>query len=84
MAPAQTPKEIVARPHMEITEALQTAKVRDQLVPNGIESLALTSEQFNAPIAKEIKVALEGELIGGRTGLSLTGTSSRLALGLSG
>jgi tripartite-type tricarboxylate transporter receptor subunit TctC len=56
MAPAQTPKEIVARLHKEITEALQTAKVRDKLVPNGIEPLALTPEQFNAQIAEEIRV----------------------------
>jgi tripartite-type tricarboxylate transporter receptor subunit TctC len=56
MAPVQTPKEIVARLHKEITEALQTAKVRDKLVPNGIEPLALTPEQFNAQIAEEIRV----------------------------
>jgi tripartite-type tricarboxylate transporter receptor subunit TctC len=56
MVPAQTPKDIVARLHKEIAEALQTAKVRDKLVPNGIEPLALTPEQFNAQIAEEIKV----------------------------
>ena len=56
MAPAATPKEIVARLHKEIADALQTAKVRDKLVPNGIEPMALTPEQFDAQIAQEIKV----------------------------
>lgn len=50
------PKEIVARLHKEIAEALQTAKVRDKLIPNGIEPLTLTPEQFDAQIAQEIKV----------------------------
>lgn len=55
LAPANTPREIVERLHKEITAALQTAKVRDKLIPNGIEPMPLTPAEFDAQIAAEIK-----------------------------
>jgi tripartite-type tricarboxylate transporter receptor subunit TctC len=58
LAPAKTPKAIVDRLHKEITEALKTQKVRDRLVPNGIEALALSPEEFSAHIAEEMKANL--------------------------
>jgi tripartite-type tricarboxylate transporter receptor subunit TctC len=56
LAPVGTPKEIVDRLHKEIVEALKTDKVKDKLIPNGIEPMPMTSEEFGAQIAAEIKV----------------------------
>lgn len=56
LAPVNTPKAIVDRLHKEIAEALKTAKVRDRLIPNGIEPMSLTPAEFGAHIAAEIKV----------------------------
>lgn len=59
LAPANTPKEIVARLHAEVTKALEAENVKSRLVPNGIVALPLTSEQFQAQIATEIKANAE-------------------------
>ena len=58
LAPAGTPKPIVERLHKEIAAALKTAKVLDRLIPNGIEPMSLTPEEFGAQIAAEIKTNL--------------------------
>jgi tripartite-type tricarboxylate transporter receptor subunit TctC len=54
LAPAGTPKEIVARLHAEVTKALETENVKSRLVPNGIVALPLTPEQFQAQIGNEV------------------------------
>ena len=56
LAPAKTPKEIVERLHKEVMAALATEKVREKLIPNGIEPASLTPEAFAAQIAEEIKI----------------------------
>jgi tripartite-type tricarboxylate transporter receptor subunit TctC len=56
LAPAKTPREIVERLHKEVMAALANEKVREKLVPNGIEPGSLTSEAFAAQIAEEIKI----------------------------
>lgn len=58
LAPAGTPKPIVERLHKEIAAALKTAKVLDRLIPNGIEPMSLTPDEFGAQIAAEIKTNL--------------------------
>lgn len=56
LAPANTPKAIVDRLNKEIMVALQTEKVREKLVPNGIESIAMSPDEFGAYLAEELKV----------------------------
>ena len=55
MAPAKTPREIIDRLHKEITEALAVPAVRDRLIPNGAEPIALSPTAIDAQIASEIK-----------------------------
>lgn len=54
--PAKTPKEIVARMHDEMKKALANPAVKEKLAKLGVESMPLTSEQFDAQVKKEIGV----------------------------
>jgi tripartite-type tricarboxylate transporter receptor subunit TctC len=56
LAPAKTPKAVIERLHKEVMAALATEKVREKLVPNGIEPASLTPEAFAAQVAEEIKI----------------------------
>jgi tripartite-type tricarboxylate transporter receptor subunit TctC len=56
LAPAKTPKAVIERLHKEVIAALANEKVREKLVPNGIEPASPTPEAFAAQIAEEIKV----------------------------
>lgn len=56
LAPAGTPKEIVDRLNKEIIAAVKTEKVRERLIPNGVEPIERTPEEFGKQIAEEIKV----------------------------
>ena len=53
VAPAATPKAIVARLHAEVQKALQTREVRERMSAVGGEVLPGTSEQFAALIRSE-------------------------------
>lgn len=53
LAPAGTPKEIVARLHKEITQVLSTPEVREQLARIDYEVVASTPEQFAATISED-------------------------------
>ncbi len=53
VAPAATPKPVVARLHAEIQKALQTADVRDRMLAVGGEVSPGSSEQFGALIRSE-------------------------------
>jgi tripartite-type tricarboxylate transporter receptor subunit TctC len=53
VAPAATPKAIVARLHAEVQKALQTPEVRDRMTAVGGEVIAASSEQFGALIHSE-------------------------------
>ena len=54
-APARTPPEIVVRLHREITAALATSEVKDQLGAQGVDAQASTTpEQFTAFVRTEI------------------------------
>ncbi len=48
VAPAQTPKDIVARLHREITRALAPADVREKIAAMGFDVDATTSDEFGA------------------------------------
>lgn len=54
LAPAGTPKEIVAKLNKEIVKILQMPDVRDRLFKQGAEPLSCTPEQFDAHIKREI------------------------------
>jgi tripartite-type tricarboxylate transporter receptor subunit TctC len=54
LAPAQTPKAIIARLHGEITKILALPAVQDRLKPQGIEPLPLSPAKFDALMRREI------------------------------
>jgi tripartite-type tricarboxylate transporter receptor subunit TctC len=53
VAPAATPKPIVARLHAEVQKALQTTEVRERMAAVGGEIEPGTSEHFGALIRSE-------------------------------
>ena len=53
IAPAATPKPVIARLHAEVQKALQSAEVRERLAAAGGEVLPGSSEQFAALIRSE-------------------------------
>lgn len=53
VAPAATPKPIVAKLHAEVQKALQTSEVRERMTAVGGEVLPGTSEMFTALIRSE-------------------------------
>lgn len=54
LAPARTPKEIVAKLNAEMVRILRTPEVRDQLTSQGSEVVANTPDEFAAFIRKEV------------------------------
>jgi tripartite-type tricarboxylate transporter receptor subunit TctC len=54
MAPAATPKDIIARLHGEVTKALQTPDLRERLRGIGATPGSGSPEQFNAMLRNEI------------------------------
>jgi tripartite-type tricarboxylate transporter receptor subunit TctC len=54
VAPANTPKDIIARLHTEITKALQSPDVRKKLGDQGADLLGGSSEQFGTLIKSDI------------------------------
>jgi tripartite-type tricarboxylate transporter receptor subunit TctC len=52
--PAKTPPEIVAKFHMEMVKALDAPAVKEKLKTLGVESMPLSSVQFDAQVKKEI------------------------------
>jgi tripartite-type tricarboxylate transporter receptor subunit TctC len=53
VAPAATPKAIVAKLHAEVQKALQTIEVRERMTAVGGEIIPATAEQFGALIHSE-------------------------------
>ncbi|HKC43095.1 MAG TPA: tripartite tricarboxylate transporter substrate binding protein [Burkholderiales bacterium] len=54
LAPAGTPREIVARLNAELTRLMQSKEMRDRLATMGIEPMASTSAEFGEFLAAEI------------------------------
>lgn len=54
VAPAKTPRAIIARLHAEIIKVLALPEVRDRLVSQGIDPVGHTPDQFAAYIRAEI------------------------------
>lgn len=54
LAPAGTPKEIVARMHREIEKIVQMPEVQERLSASGAEPVASTPEQFGAYLGSEV------------------------------
>jgi tripartite-type tricarboxylate transporter receptor subunit TctC len=55
VAPAGTPKTIIARLHAETVKALGTSDVKERFATLGAEILASTPEQFGAFMRAEAK-----------------------------
>lgn len=53
LAPAQTPRPIVARLHSELVKVLHASEVRERLTAQGLNVVASTPEQFAAHIRSE-------------------------------
>ena len=56
LAPANTPREILARLNAEVQRALHTADMKERLATLGSEPMAMTPEQFDAFIKEEFTV----------------------------
>ena len=54
LAPAGTPKDVIVRINAEVAKALQIDAVKSKLMPNGIEPLAMSVEDFGAQVTSEI------------------------------
>jgi len=54
--PAKTPREIVDRLHAETIKALQSPKLREKLAALGIEPMAMTPQEFDALVQKEVEM----------------------------
>jgi tripartite-type tricarboxylate transporter receptor subunit TctC len=54
LAPAQSPKAVVAKLHQEITRILALPDIRDRLLDLGAEPVDSSPEQFAQHIRKEI------------------------------
>jgi tripartite-type tricarboxylate transporter receptor subunit TctC len=54
LAPAGTPKDIVARMQAEIEKVLRSPEVQEKLSASGAEPVASTPEQFAAYITSEV------------------------------
>ena len=59
--PAKTPRDIVDRLHRETVKALQAPKVRERLAALGVDPMAMTPNEFDAYVEKEI--ALNAALV---------------------
>jgi len=55
LAPAGTPKEIVARMQAEVAGVVRSPEVRERFSASGAEPVASTPEQFGAYLAAEVK-----------------------------
>jgi tripartite-type tricarboxylate transporter receptor subunit TctC len=56
LAPAKTPREVVAKVNAEINRALQSPETAERLAKLGSEPMPMTPEQFDAFIGKEYEV----------------------------
>jgi tripartite-type tricarboxylate transporter receptor subunit TctC len=56
LAPAKTPREIVAKANAEINRALQSPETAERLAKLGGEPMPMTPAQFDAFIAREYEV----------------------------
>jgi len=55
LAPAKTPRDIVAKLNAEVNRALQTPEMKERLAKLGTESLAMTPEEFDRFVASEYR-----------------------------
>jgi tripartite-type tricarboxylate transporter receptor subunit TctC len=55
LAPAKTPRDVVAKLNAEVNRALQSPEVKDRLAKLGTEPMAMTPEQFDKFVAEEYR-----------------------------
>jgi tripartite-type tricarboxylate transporter receptor subunit TctC len=56
LAPANTPREVLARLNAEVQRALQAADMKERLAKLGSEPMAMSPEQFDTFIRDEFTV----------------------------
>jgi tripartite-type tricarboxylate transporter receptor subunit TctC len=54
LAPAKTPRAIIARLHAEVQKALALSTVQAKFASQGVEPMPLSPQEFDAMIAKEV------------------------------
>ena len=54
LAPAKTPKPVIARLHAEISKIVSSADMKEKLAKQGVEPLPLSPDEFDALMRKEI------------------------------
>ena len=57
--PKQTPRDIVAKIHREITATIQSAAIQEKLAKLGVEPMIMRPEDFDARIAREVDIAVK-------------------------
>jgi tripartite-type tricarboxylate transporter receptor subunit TctC len=55
--PKKTPRDVVAKMHSEIVKAINNPATREKLTTLGVEQMIMTSDAFDARIAKEAELA---------------------------
>jgi len=55
LAPAKTPRDIVAKLNAEVNRALQAPEMKERLAKLGTESMAMTPEEFDRFVASEYR-----------------------------
>jgi tripartite-type tricarboxylate transporter receptor subunit TctC len=53
LAPAKTPREIVARLHTDVVAVLRSAEIKQRLAGDGAEAVGSTPDEFGAYIKSE-------------------------------
>ena len=56
LAPAKTPREVVAKINAEVNRALQTPEMKSKLANLGTDAMVMTPEQFDRFVADEYRV----------------------------
>lgn len=56
LAPAQTPREVVARLNAEINRVPQTPEMKERLLKLGAEPMLMSPEQYDAFLREEYRV----------------------------
>jgi len=57
--PKQTPRDLVGKIYQEIAKVRDDAGMKEKLAKLGVESMAMTPEDFDAQVAKEAPIAVE-------------------------
>jgi tripartite-type tricarboxylate transporter receptor subunit TctC len=57
--PKQTPRDVVAKIHAEVTASLESAAIKEKLGKLGVEPFSMKPEEFDARVARETDIAFK-------------------------